>query len=249
MYLFLINMLFIALSAAAVTVILRVPVHRSLSQKEQKRINRIIGAITIIVVIPSVFVGAYTVYSSVMERNIQTYLNHEFVFENTQLVQSSTDTKSKQINVSLVGQTISQEVINRLEQELPVYNLEGYTLHVTQNSIAEADVDNADKITIALQENTISELQAQLEEQQKRLDELESSAAAKVDFNALAQKAESIFTVLSDCSCGITADESGEYIVLAASVQQELTDSEMQIMENWLKSESGIAQARLFLSE
>lgn len=249
LYLFLINMLFIALSAAAVTVILRVPVHRSLSQKEQKRINRIIGAITIIVVIPSVFVGAYTVYSSVMERNIQTYLNHEFVFENTQLVQSSTDTKSKQINVSLVGQTISQEVINRLEQELPVYNLEGYTLHVTQNSIAEADVDNADKITIALQENTISELQAQLEEQQKRLDELESSAAAKVDFNALAQKAESIFTVLSDCSCGITADESGEYIVLAASVQQELTDSEMQIMENWLKSESGIAQARLFLSE
>ena len=70
-----------------------------------------------------------------------------------------------------------------------------------------------------------------------------------MDFNALAQKAESIFTVLSDCSCGITADESGEYIVLAASVQQELTDSEMQIMENWLKSESGIAQARLFLSE
>ena len=254
-YLFLINTLFIALSAAVVTVILRVPVHKSISPKHQKRINRTIGIITVIVVIPSLFIGAYTVYNSVMERNIQNYLNREFIFENTQLVQSSTDTQNKQVNVSLVGQTISDDVIARLEQELASYNLDDYSLHVTQNSISASDADNSDKITIAIQENTISELQAQLAEQQAqltkqqaKLEELENMAAAKLDLNELSRKAERIFTELSDCSCGITADEEGEYMILAAATQRELTEAETRVIENWLISESGLSRARLFLN-
>ena len=247
-YLFLINTLFIALSAAVVTIIMRVPVHKSLSMKHQKRINRIIGVITVIVVIPSFFIGAYTVYNSVMERNIQNYLNNEFIFENTQLVQSSTDTKDKQINVSLVGQTISDDVIKRLEQSLATYNLEDYTLHVTQNSIADINIDNSDKITIAIQENTISELEAQLAETLERLEELENSIAVKIDFYALSVKAESIFTDLTNCSCGITADKSGEYIVLTANTKRELDDSELQIIENWLRTESGMSNVKLFLN-
>ncbi|MGM9608229.1 MAG: DUF389 domain-containing protein [Oscillospiraceae bacterium] len=248
LYLFLINTLFIALSAAIITVILRVPIRRSLSPKRQKRINRTVGFIAVIVVIPSVFIGAYTVYSSVMDRNIQNYLSHEFVFENTQLVQSSTDAQNKRINVSLVGQPISEEAIARLEEEMEEYSLTGYTLHVTQNSISAADVDNSDKITIAIQENTISELQEQLAQQQERLEELESSIAARVDFNALARKAESIFPALTDCSCGISADGTNEFIILAAHTQEELTDGETAILENWLRAESGQGQVKLFLS-
>ncbi|MGN1479027.1 MAG: DUF389 domain-containing protein [Acutalibacteraceae bacterium] len=249
LYLFLINTLFIALSAALVTAILRVPIHKSLSAKRQKQINRIVGIITLIVVIPSVFVGAYTVYGTVRDRNIQNYLDNEFVFENTQLVQSSTDTADKIINVSLVGQPISDDVVKRLEQELKSYNLEGYSLHINQNSFTDTDAENQDKITIAIQENTISELQAKLDEQQKRLDEFENSVAAKLDFNALSKKAERIFTQLTDCSCGITADDSGEYIVLAANTKKELTDSEKENIENWLKSESGIDKVKLFFNK
>ena len=183
-----------------------------------------------------------------MERNIQNYLNNEFIFENTQLVQSSTDTKDKQINVSLVGQTISDDVIKRLEQSLATYNLEDYTLHVTQNSIADINIDNSDKITIAIQENTISELEAQLAETLERLEELENSIAVKIDFYALSVKAESIFTDLTNCSCGITADKSSEYIVLTANTKRELDDSELQIIENWLRTESGMSNVKLFLN-
>ena len=136
----------------------------------------------------------------------------------------------------------------RLEQELPSYNLEGYTLHITQNSIAASDTDNTDKITIAIQENTISKLEALLTESQERLDELESLAAAKLDFRELAQKAESIFSELSNCSCGMLANTTGEYIVLTANTGRELSDSETQVIENWLKTESGMAQAMLFFS-
>lgn len=61
-YLFLINTLFISLSTMIVTMMLRVPYHRNVSDKKQKVINRAVAAITIVAAVPSVFFGASTVY-------------------------------------------------------------------------------------------------------------------------------------------------------------------------------------------
>ena len=174
-------------------------------------------------------------------------MQSEFVFSGTQLVQSSFDKASKNISVSLVGMPISEETIALLERELENYDLVDYTLNVTQNAaITGNEGDNSDKITIAIQENTIGELQKQFAQQQMRLDELENTAAATLDFANIAQKAATIFTDLTDCSCGLIANESGEYIILSANIQKEFTDSELTILENWLKTESGINQVKLF---
>ena len=230
-YLFFINTLFIAISAGLVTVLLGVPSHQSLDKRRQKRINRTVAAITIVTVIPSVLIGAYTVYNTYIENNISDYLKTEFVFNETQLVQSSFDQSSKTISVSLVGMPISEETIALLEKELNKYDLGEYTLRVTQNTVITGNEgENTDKITIAIQENTIAELQKQIEEQQERLKELESGIAARLDFNELAQRAESIFTDLVDCSCGLTADKTGEYIILAAKAKRELTDAERTVI-------------------
>ena len=88
-YLFLINTLFISLSTMIVTMMLRVPYHRNVSDKKQKVINRAVAAITIVAAVPSVFFGASTVYGSIMDKNISTYLNSEFVFPNNSLVKLS----------------------------------------------------------------------------------------------------------------------------------------------------------------
>lgn len=249
-YLFFINTLFIALSAALVTVLLGVPAHQSLDKHRQKRINRIVVTITVVTVIPSLLIGAYTVYSSYIEHNISNYLKTEFVFSNTQLVQSNFDQSTKTISVSLVGSPISDETISRLEQELDRYDLEDYTLHVLQNTVVTGDEsENTDKITIAIQEKTIADLQAQLDEQQMQLNELEKSTAAQLDFHELAQKAQSIFPDLAECSCGITADASGECMILVATSEREFSDVEITVMENWLKTESGLDQVKLFLNQ
>ncbi len=249
-YLFAINTLFIMLSAAFVTKLLRVPHHNELDPKRQKKISRLITAITIVTIIPSILIGAMTVYESVMERNIGNYLNEEFVFENTQLVKSDTDRMEHVISVSLVGETVSDDVIDRLQQELPRYGLENYTLHVTQNRTVTGETD--DKVTIAIQEKTINELQnelderqKQLDEQQKQIDELESGAAAEIDCKGLSGDAERIFTKLTDCGCGIMSGADGEYILLCAETEKPLSKAERQTIQNWLAVESGIADARL----
>ena len=154
------------------------------------------------------------------------------------------------ISVSLVGTPIDQETISFLEREMEKYDLEEYTLHVTQNTVSSAsESENTDKVTIAVQEKAIAKLQEELEAKREQLAEMESKATAKLDLEQMSNKAESIFSSLSDCKCGIIADETGEYIILVADAEKVLTDSEISVIENWLKEESKVEQARLFIEQ
>lgn len=256
-YLFLINTLFITLSTAFVTLALKVPYHRNISEAKQKKINRVITTITVIAIIPSIFIGGLTVYNSVIEHNISSYLNNEFRFPETQVVQSSTDMQDKVISVSLVGAHISDEAVSILENELDNYSLNGFRLHITQNYIPEnTGVENADKITIAVQENKLAELQSELENSQIKITELEQAAAEyetlknnEIDCSDLAAKAGAIFTKLENCSCGIMWDKDGKYILLSAHTKEHITEEENEIITNWLKAETNISNASVFISE
>lgn len=256
-YLFLINTLFIMLSSALVVLILGVPRHKYIRQAQQKRINRVIIAITIITIIPSVYIGAKTVRDSVIEHNVSSYLSNEFVFPDTQLVQSSTDKLNKVITVSLVGVPVEEEVLTVLERELSRYNLDGYTLRVTQNSIlADEEVEDADKITIGIQENTISELRTQLAEEQEKVMAMEKDVeaykaeqAAVIDCQDLSKNATVIFENLNNCSCGIMSDSEGDYILFVTEVAEPLTEEEKRALTNWLKNETGLERIEILERE
>lgn len=246
-YLFSINTLFIALSAALVTRLLRVPPRTILSAKQQKKINRTIAIITIVTVIPSVYVGAYTVYSTVIDQKIDSYLENEFVFADTQVVQSSIDKGEKTIRVSLVGMPIENTQIEDLQKELASYSLADYSLHITQNQTLQGEEDS-DKVTIAVQENTIRELQAQLDEKQAALDSLTESNAQKIDCKKLAKDTVSIFTDLSDCRCGIMEGEGETSLLLTAKALSYPDSDTIQLIENWLKTETGYEQVIVQIS-
>ncbi|MDE6764323.1 MAG: DUF389 domain-containing protein [Oscillospiraceae bacterium] len=252
-YLFLINTLFIAISTALIALVLKIPYHKSVSRKSQKKVNLAIVLIAVFTVIPSVFVGAYTVYDSVVDTSIASYLNDSFRFENTQMVKSETNKQKKIISVSLVGETLSADVIKLLRSQLADYGLEEYNLHVTQNVVTETD--SSDKVTIILQENTISELRKQLNEQsgelsemQLSLNEYEAEHTADAILKAMPQKAESIFPYLSDCKIGIMSDGRNDIITLTAETDKDLSEDELTTVRNWLSAESGIDRAETYIT-
>lgn len=237
-YLFAINTLFIALSALIVTKLLRVPAVQELDERRQKRVNRTIKIMIIVTVVPSILSGFFTVYKSVMDGNVSKYLATEFVFADTQLVQSSADTVNRKISVSLVGDQISDSQIAELEEKLADYGLSGFTLHVTQNHSVEGE--DSDKVTIAVQENTIRELQEQLDSETARANELEKNIEGMVDCEKLSADVAAIFTDLSEVSCGLMYEEEGSYILLSAQSSAPLTPDEEQTIKNYLATESGI---------
>lgn len=243
-YLFSINTLFIALSALIVTKLLGVPSRHELDSKKQKHVNRIITTLIVITVIPSILSGAFTVYKSVIERNISSYLDSEFVFADAQLVQSSVDYIDREISVSLVGMQLSETRISELSDKLAKYGLSDFTLHVMQNKQIGGEEDN-DKVTIAIQENTIRSLQEQLDEEKAKNEELEASLEGQIDCALLAEKAGAIFTKLSDVRCGLMSGGNGNLILLTGKASAPLTDDEIEIIKNFLKTESGIPDIEL----
>ncbi len=246
LYLFVINTLFIALSSFIVMKMLGVPSHRELDAKKQKRINRIITVLIVVTVVPSILFGAYTVYLSVLDRNVSNYLSSEFVFAETQLVQSSTDKRDRVISVSLVGTPISDTRISELEDKLADYDLADFTLHVTQNKTIEGA--DSDKVTIAVQENTIRELQKQLDEEKEKNESLSESIEGQVDCASLAKMTESVFTKLRGVSCGIMSGANGSRVLLTGSSSAALTDDELDTISNFLKAESGLDSADIEIS-
>lgn len=256
-YLFIINTLFIMLGSAFITLVLQVPFHKHISQVKQRKINRIIFAITVITVIPSIVFGFFTVYNSVADSNISSYLEHEFVFSSSQVVRTSTDKQKKEISVSLVGMPISEEHIRSLEKKMENYHLEGYTLRITQNSVADStDAENTDKVTIAIQENTIAEMQTRLEEEQEAHKKLEQETEnykkrlnEEIDAGKLSKDALAIFTSLKKCSCGVMEDDNGEYIFMFAQAKKKLKKKEIQTIKNWMMAETGLQRAEVLVKK
>ncbi len=246
LYLFLINALLIAMAAWIVTNVLRIPNRVQLDVKKRRKINFAAAMISLLVVVPSILTGALTIYNARVDNSIERYLESEFTFSGTLLVQSSINKTEKKINVALVGKTISTETVDLLQKQLSNYGLDGYTLTVTQNSVWDGE-ENSDKITIAIQENTISQLEQQVDEQKKELDELKKSLAAKVDFKKIADKADDVFAdYLHTSHCGILSDNDVEYVILLAHHKKELTQEEKTLIENWLRVESGAELVMLF---
>lgn len=246
-YLFLINTLFIALSTAFVAVVLRIPKVRKLSAEGQKRVNIIVGVITVIAIVPSVYIGARTVVSSVINTSIDNYINREFIFSDSQVVQTSTDDENKIINVSIIGEHISEQTIDVLRGQLPNYGLSDYKLRVTQNMIPDfTQTDDAERITIAVQESQINELKTELEKKQTEFDELQnrydeivSEADSIIDYTSVAEKASMIFTELEESSFGYMSSANSSYYIFNAQTEYPISDERTETINNWLLAETG----------
>lgn len=252
-YLFVINTLFIAISTGIITLVLRVPYHRSISQKRQRRVNGIIVTIVVIAVLPSCYIGAKTVHASYIETNVNNYLEKEFIFPDTQVVKTEVDNDRKVVSVSLIGTTLSNDVIDMLEKQLAVYNLDDYSLRVTQNVLQEGE--NSDKVTIVVQENTIADLKNQVKEQEDTIESMQEeingyqeSEAHYQDIRLLAANAEKVYPHVTGCHVGIVFDGQDEVIVLIANAEEPLEEYEESSIQSWLRMESGIARAEVYVT-
>ena len=89
----------------------------------------------------------------------------------------------------------------------------------------------------------------ELESLKKTVEGYEDSAASWAELTNLSSKVTSVFTYLSDVSCGIMTGEDGEYILLCAASEKKLTTDELETIENYLLTQTGLAHARLDITQ
>ena len=129
-YLFTINTIFIFFSSFLGLHIMRISKKKTFLVSMKSRVILII--ILFIMVIPSGFLAWQTVKESSVLKNVNMFLESEFIFENTQIVTSNIDYENKVIKVSVIGSTIKEEEIKKMEETLSDYSLEDYKFEVIQ---------------------------------------------------------------------------------------------------------------------
>ena len=64
---------------------------------------------------------------------------------------------------------------------------------------------------------------------------------------ALSAAAPRIFTKLEACSVGYMSDSEGEFILLTASASEPMSAGEIETLENWLRTETGLDRVTVYI--
>ncbi|MCI5773654.1 MAG: DUF389 domain-containing protein [Erysipelotrichaceae bacterium] len=136
-YLFSINVIFIFVASVIGLQLMGVATHADDWLKTKKN-KAFLFCFMLIVIIPSGFLAWQSVASTQLEENYRDFLNNEFQFADTQIVKSARDVTNGTINIALIGSTLSAEQIAMIESSLADYNLDNYTLNITQTQLDQS---------------------------------------------------------------------------------------------------------------
>lgn len=142
-YLYFINSVFICLSTYLIVRFLNFRKVQFKDQSYGKKISRYILLIVTAAVIPSIYLAYKIVDKSIFETNAQTFVNDQFRFKNTQVVNKTFRYRSdsSEIDLLLIGQTLPQLTIDSISQKLNQYRLKDAKLVVRQGLDAKQEID------------------------------------------------------------------------------------------------------------
>lgn len=133
-YLYFINSVFISLSSFIIVRFLKFQKKTLLDSSREKRVRRYILIVVTITVIPSIVMAYNIVTRSLVDKKIQQFVNNELAFDNTQLISKNFKKVGDKnvLEVFLLGEIISNDVITNVEHKLKNYGLTDIKLRVKQ---------------------------------------------------------------------------------------------------------------------
>lgn len=260
LYLFFINSFFICLTSIVMLKIMRVPCKKFMDRKSEFRLHRNMVIISIITIIPSVILAVQIVSESIVDSNVNSFLENEFSFRSTQLVQSEYNKDTNELEVALIGKPLTNAQIEELKTKLADYDLKSTGLRVTQTEVeggvtadevseliaSQISSTNSEKdFTAMLQANELEALKEKLsgyETAQAELEaQLEAYKAEEYDVESILEEMTALNGKVTALTLGNvskadgTAVVSGEEAVAIAEVSSPLNLTERNQLSAWLE--------------
>lgn len=179
LYLFTINAVFIAVATYLVVLLLRYEKTTILDPVQQKKNTRYITFVIILVGVPSILLGAQIVKRTIFEENVDRYVNKVFQFNRTMIVDYSKayhyEDNISRIEIKLVGEPLSEDIIDNARAQM-----DNYGLHNTELIVKQADSD--ERFDIGKLQNSYADI---IEEKNNVIRRLEKRLAAVTPIDTL----------------------------------------------------------------
>lgn len=165
-YLYALNSFFIGVSTFAFVKYLKIRRDSIANSENFARVRRYAIIFAVLLVLPSIYMAYNVIKQTEIKQKITKYVDSNFRFEKSKVINSNlTDTGGKTIlEVSLIGEPISDEMINHLKENLQNYGLTGIELRVIQNASGLARTQNLPGKDDTAKDAHISLLERQLRE-------------------------------------------------------------------------------------
>lgn len=241
LYLYAINCVFISLATVVGIRALRLGRHGFANQKTEKRVKATLLALALITSVPSGYLALDLVRQEVFRSKAQEFVDREFTFDKSQLVDTKIDPDKRVIDLSILGEPISPEALHHIEAKLATANLEGTKLVLHQAGENRIDLT-------ALKSSLLSDLLRESQDTVKRRDtqvqNLKAELAARDAilgqangiFKELRQLYPEVTRVLLADGVSVTSEESKEKVVYITITTRIAMSKEIhQRTEDWLK--------------
>ena len=199
LYLFMINAVFIALASYIMVLFLKYEKKTMLDEAKSKRMNQYMMLLALIIIVPSLVMTVGIIRLTQFETNVDKYIDNVFRFKSTMVVDYEKyyhyDGKKSSIEVNLVGEPLSRNMIENATAQMVFYGLENTELVVRQ-------ADNNDRIDFSTIQRSFEEI---VNEKNKTIEKLETRLATiqTVDTIAVSDLAREI--PLIDANVGAVA--------------------------------------------
>lgn len=135
LYLYLINTVFISLATfIGVTLIMRYPKKVFVDKAREKRVKRILTFISVVAIIPSIFITFRMVQKTIFEDNCQNFCNDAICMDEARVISRDFDYAEQSIRVVLLGEEVDSAKIAAMEAQLSQYGLEDVRLEIVQGT-------------------------------------------------------------------------------------------------------------------
>lgn len=176
LYLFFINAVFVSLATLAIVRFLRFHKKEHADELRQKKVKRYVTFIVLVTALPSIYIAYNIVQRTVYGNNVAHYIEQEFNFPNTRVMNQkliSDSAGNKVLEVFLIGETIQQQTIDNINSQRAYYGIADCRLVVKQG-IQETQDININDIKAGILEELYSRNKATIKDKDEKITLLEN---------------------------------------------------------------------------
>lgn len=233
-YLYVINCVFICVATFLIVKFLKYPRIVRFEKNREKQITYIISALTMVLLIPSIYFG-YTLFEEKkFDQKVNSFLQHEITDKGYTIIYKRTRYKSNpsSIEIALLSKKFSPEETNELNRRKKIYDLKNVNLKIRQDTVnLKQDILNQiknEKLAVDEKDATISALRKEIQDN-------------KYDNKSLLEEARILFPTLNDISISnhpfkIDNDKIEIVPVLIYSSEKALNKEDSKKLEQWVKT-------------
>lgn len=202
LYLFTINAVFIGLATLITTRILKFPVKHFQDAEKEKKNRRIIIALIIITLAPSIYSGYLMIQENRFAAKAGKFAEAYMTLEGSYQLNKIIDPAKERITLVFGGKDISEDQISSMKEKLPLFGLESAKLEVKQGlSLSERDKESG----------RILQLSKTIQEKDELISQLRKDAEAYRQNEILSKQILGELRVLFPAIKSVSVNRGAEY--------------------------------------